>query len=114
VTDLAPIETRLQAIPEPYRDRLEAGSVYGLETLKRPGAAAHGFFAGVRVADTHVAFHLMPVYHDPSLLGGVSPALRRRLKGKSTFNVTAFDEALFVELEALVARSFEAYGAAGA
>jgi hypothetical protein len=103
------IERRLWAILGPYRDRLEEGSVYGLETLKRPGAKAHAFFAGVRVASKHVAFHLMPIYTDPALLDGISPALRARLKGKTTFDFVATDEALFSELDALVARSFDAY-----
>ncbi len=50
------LEARLWAVLAPYRDRLEEGSVYGLVTLKRPGANAHQFFAGVRVAAKHVSF----------------------------------------------------------
>jgi hypothetical protein len=113
VTDLAPVGRRLWAILDPYRDRLVPGSVYGLDTLTRPGAKAHGYFAGVRVADRHVAFHLMPIYRDPSLLDGISPVLRRHLKGKSTFNFTEVDEELFAGLESLVGRAYEAYGAGG-
>ena len=111
MTDFASLEARLWAILDPYRDRLVPGSVYGLSTLARPGANAHGFFAGVRVAAGHVSLHLMPIYQDPSLLDGVSPALRRHLKGKSTFNFTTVDEDLFAELASLVARAYEAYGA---
>ena len=65
------IEARLWSILEPYRGRLEAGSVYGLVTLKWVGTKQHDFFAGVRVAPKHVAFHLMPVYTDPHLLDDV-------------------------------------------
>jgi len=108
------LEARLWAILAPYRDRLEEGSVYGLVTLRRPGAGAHDFFAGVRVAPKHVAFHLMPVYTDPALLDGLWPPLRACLKGKTTFNFTAIDEAMFAELEALTARCFAAYTAAQA
>jgi hypothetical protein len=103
------IEARLWAILEPYRDRLVDGSVYGLVTLRWVGAKQHDFFAGVRVAPKHVAFHLMPVYTYPHLLDDVSPALRKRLKGKTTFDFSVLDETLIVELEALTARSFEAY-----
>jgi hypothetical protein len=106
--DLGAIEARLWSILEPYHGRLEPGSVYGLATLRRPGAKAHDFFAGVRVAPRHVAFHLMPIYADPGLLDGVSPELRRHLKGKTTFNFTVVDETLFAELGALTARCFEA------
>ena len=113
--EFAVIETRLRAILEPYRDRLEPGSVYGLVTLRRVGTKQHDFFAGVRVAPKHVAFHLMPVYTYPHLLDDVSPALRKQMKGKTTFDFTTVDEALFTELAALTARSFDAYmgGAAG-
>jgi hypothetical protein len=107
--EFAAVETRLWAILEPYRDRLEPGSVYGLVTLRRVGTKQHDFFAGVRVAPKHVAFHLMPVYTDPHLLDDVSPALRKQMKGKTTFDFTTVDESLFTELEGLVARSFEAY-----
>jgi len=103
------LAARLWAILAPYRDRLEEGSVYGLATLKRPGANAHQFFAGVRVAQKHVAFHLMPIYADPGLLDGVSPALRKHLKGKTTFDFSAADDASLIELEALTARCYETY-----
>ena len=103
------VEARLWAILAPYRDRLEDGSVYGLATLKRVGAKQHDFFAGVRVAPSHVSLHLMPVYTYPTLLDGVSAGLRKRLKGKTTFNFTVVDEALFAELDSLTARCYEAY-----
>lgn len=103
------IEARLWAILAPYRDRLEEGSVYGLVMLKRPGANSHQFFAGVRVATRHVAFHLMPIYADPRLLDGISPGLRAHLTGKTTFTFSAVDEALFGELDGFTARCFEAY-----
>jgi hypothetical protein len=103
------IEARLWAILAPYRDRLEDGSVYGLVTLRAVGAKQHDFFAGVRVAPRHVAFHLMPVYSHPALLEDVSPALRKRMKGKTTFDFSVADEDLFAELDELTARSFAVY-----
>ena len=107
--DFEAIEARLWAILEPFRGRLEAGSVYGLVTLKWVGTKQHDFFAGVRVAPKHVAFHLMPVYADPHLLDDMSPALRKHLKGKTTFAFKLVDQALFAELADLTARIFEAY-----
>jgi hypothetical protein len=103
------IEARLWAILEPYRTRLEPGSVYGLVTLRWVGAKQHDFFAGVRVAPGHVAFHLMPVYTDPRLLDDVTPALRKRMKGKTTFDFSVADETLFTELEGLTSRAFKVY-----
>ena len=105
------VAERLWALLAPYRDRLVPGSVYGVETLARAGAGAHGYFAGVSRKPGHASLHLMPVYHDPSLLDGISPALRRCVKGKATLGFALVDEAVFIDLEALVARAYAAYEA---
>ncbi|MDP2349610.1 MAG: hypothetical protein Q8M74_00440 [Chloroflexota bacterium] len=110
--DLAAVEARLAAILAPYRDRLELATIYNIPTLRRPGSKAHAYFAGMSVAEKHVSLHLMPIYHDPSLLDGISPALRKRVSGKATLKFVAVDEPVFADLETLVARSFEAYIAA--
>jgi hypothetical protein len=107
--DFAALEARLWAILEPYRDRLVTNSVYGLSTLGWPGAKKHDFFAGVRVAANHVAFHLMPIYHDPSLLTTVSPELRSHLKGKTTWDFSSLDEPRLSELEALTRQAYALY-----
>ena len=51
----------------------------------------------------------MPIFTDSALLDGPSPALRKQLKGKTTFDFTAIDDGLLTELEGLTARSFDAY-----
>lgn len=107
--DLASVEARLWGILEPYRSRLEASSIYGLDSLRRPGAKAHDFFAGVKTNKDRVSYFLKPVYTYPELLDGLSPGLRRRMQGKSCFNFAAVDEALLGELAALTERSFRAY-----
>lgn len=107
MADFKAIDARLWKILEPYRDRLEAGPVYGVGMLRRPGGGAHDWFAGTRVGKNYVSYYLKPVYHRPELLAGISPELRRRKQGKSCFNFGAIDESLMAELEALTARSFE-------
>ena len=59
------------------------------------------FFGAVQTKKSYVSYHLMPVYEDPALLNGVSDALRNRMQGKSCFNFTADESALFKELDAL-------------
>ena len=113
--ELATIEARLRAILRPYGDRLGTASIYSIPTLRRPGAKAHDWFAFVNPAAKHVSFYLLPVYTWPALLEGLSPALAKRLTGKSVFTFPALDEALATELEGLVARAYDAYiGAANA
>jgi hypothetical protein len=109
VDDLAAVEARLRSILDPYRERLEEGQIYGLPTLRRPGARAHDWFAGIQPANGAVKFNFLPMHIHPELLEGISPALRKRKTGASVFKFAGVDEALFAELEALVARSFEVY-----
>lgn len=115
MADLAPVEARLRAIIDAYRDRLVVGSVYGLETLTLPGARAHDFFAAVKPGSSYVSLYLKPIYTWPDLLEDVSPALRKRLQGSRTaFSFAGLDEELLAELEALVERAFVRYRRAGA
>ncbi|MBF8290764.1 MAG: hypothetical protein HW391_1732 [Chloroflexi bacterium] len=107
--DLAAVEARLRAILEPYRGRLEEGTIYGVPMLRRPGARAHDWFAGVQMADGYVKFNFLPMHGHPELLDAVSPALRKCKAGASVFRVTELDEALFAEVEALLARGFDVY-----
>lgn len=111
---LAAVETRLQAIVDAYRDRLVVGSVYGLETLTRPGTKAHDFFAFVKPGASYVSLYLKPVYTWPDLLDDISPALRKRLQGTRTaFGFASVDDELLAELEGLVERAFRRYDKAG-
>lgn len=108
---LAAIETRLDAILEPYRSRLETATIYNIPTLRRPGAKAHEWFAFVKPASKHVGFYLLPLHTWPELREGLSPALAKRVTGASTLTFAVHDEALFTELEGLVARAYERYTA---
>lgn len=114
MADLGPVEARLRAIVDAYRDRLVVGSVYGLETLTRPGAKAHDFFAFVKPGATYVSLYLKPVYTWPDLLDDISPALRKRLQGSRTaFSFAVVDDPLLAELEMLVEGAFRRYVKAG-
>ena len=109
VADLDALEAQLRAILEPYGDELEAAEIYGLEVLRRPGARAHDWFAGVSRTDGVVKFSFLPMHSHPELLEGVSAALRRSRTGASVFRFTELDQAGVSEVTALVARGFVAY-----
>ncbi|HEX5823135.1 MAG TPA: hypothetical protein VFY18_01630 [Candidatus Limnocylindrales bacterium] len=107
--DLAAVEARLDAILEPYRTRLETFEIYGVPMLRRPGARAHDWFAGVSPGNGVIRFFLLPMYAHPELLEGISPELRKRKRGASLFAFTNVDDGLIEELTALTERSFAAY-----
>jgi hypothetical protein len=108
-TDLAALETRLWAILDPYRDRLERFDLYGAPYLRRPGAKAHDWFAGVSQGSGVVRFFLLPMYAHPELLEGLSPELLKRKRGASLFGLRPADEPLIDELDGLVARAWPVY-----
>ncbi len=100
---------RLKAILEPYQARLvvAADGADGYQ-LNTPYAAPYKrelFFGAVKTGKAYVSFHLMPVYMFPDLLDSVSPALKKRMQGKSCFNFKTVDETLLTELTELTARS---------
>ncbi len=108
-TDLTAVELRLKAILDRYRDKLEEGTIYNLPVLRRKGAKRHDWFAGVQPVEGAVKFSFLPMHHNPELIAGVSPTLRRHKTGVSVFRFTEIDERLASELEDVVARGFEAY-----
>ena len=107
--ELAAIEARLRSILVPYESRLETASIYNIPTLRKPGAKAHDWFAFVKAEPRHVSFYLLPMLNHPSVLDGASPALLKRRTGKSMFRFSSVDEAVFQELEGVVAKAYEAY-----
>jgi hypothetical protein len=77
--------------------------------LARPGANGKPIFlAAVQQKRRYVAVHLFPIYERPAMLQGLSPALRKRMQGKSCFNFTTVDTVLFAELERLIVRALGA------
>jgi hypothetical protein len=101
---------RLAAIFTPYRSTLiakidEPENLF-LETPPSVAYPSGLFFGAVKIGKRYVSFHLMPVYVHPDLLDGMSRELRKRMQGKSCFNFTRPDKALFAELETLTAAGF--------
>jgi len=104
---------RLREILVPYQGRLTVSSdgpaLFELGMPPSPDDKRGMFVAAVRDGKAYASFHLMPVYAFPDLRDSLSPQLRRRMQGKSCFNFTRVDEALFVELELLTARGIERF-----
>ena len=68
--------------------------------------------AWVEVGKSYVSYHLMSVAN-PAVQAGMSKALKGRMQGKTCFNFTTADEALFTELAAVTASSIAAFKKAG-
>ncbi len=112
MSDLQTIEARIWAILEPYRDRLEPATIYGIPSLRWPGAKAHDYFAAVKTGKSAVSLYLLVADTFPEALEGASPELLKRRSGKATFNFPRLDNDLAIDLAGLIARLFERYEAA--
>ena len=59
------------------------------------------FVAALQKRKSYVSFHFMPVYTCPELVRDLSPALKKRMQGKSCFNFKSIDDDAIEELTQL-------------
>lgn len=117
LSDGTAIFTALKALLLPHAAALvvqtDAPEAYVLNTRHVMPNRQALFFGSVQIKKAYVSFHLMPVYVQPALLEGVSPALLKRMQGKSCFNFKTLDVALFEELGRLTEAGLASYRAQG-
>lgn len=110
-TDFPAIFARLKAILHTYEGECKVvantADEYTLYTPFTAHSQKELFFGGVQIKKNYVSYHLMPVYMFPMLLEGLSERLKKRMQGKSCFNLTAIDEQVLSELAQLTDRSAE-------
>lgn len=69
------------------------------------------YFGSVRQGRAYVSFHLMPLYMCPDLTKSVSPALKKRMQGKTCFNFKSGpDPELTAELKRLTEAGIRNWG----
>ena len=70
------------------------------------------YFGSVRLGKAYVAFHLMPLYMNEELTATISPALKKRMQGKSCFNFKSAPEPELVsELKRLTDEGYKSFRA---
>jgi hypothetical protein len=104
----------LRAILEPYVKRLtvtvdepghfELASPTMTDRVGRPL-----FCAAVQINKNYVSYHLMPVYANTALRNSLSPALRKRMQGKSCFNFTTVEPDQLEELAAVTKKGIAGF-----
>ncbi len=69
------------------------------------------YFGSVRLGKAYASFHLMPLYMCPELTGKISPALKKRMQGKTCFNFKNIPEQeLLTELKHLTEAGVKLWG----
>ena len=99
----------LQGLVPPLIVQANTPDNYSLNVPKSATYPKAFFFGAVQVRKNYVSFYLMPVYMFPDLLNGLSDHLKKRMQGKSCFNVTTLDEASVAELARLTTTGIERF-----
>ena len=111
MADLKAIEARLWSLLEPYRSELEGATIYGMPSLRWPGAKAHDYFAAVRRGKSYVSLYLLVADTYPEALEGSPDALLKRRSGKAAFTFPHLDDEMAGDLDAMLARLYARYRA---
>jgi hypothetical protein len=111
VADLEAVERRIWSLLEPYRGELEDATIYGLPSVRWPGAKAHDYFASVKRGKTYVSLYLLVADTYPDALAGASAALLKRRTGKAAFNFPKLDDEMARDLDTLLETLYERYRA---
>lgn len=111
--DFKAVSAALADILRPYTKRLDTTGTPETQLSLNTRHILHNknvlFFASFQPRKNYVSYYLMPVYMFPELLAGISPALRKRMQGKSCFNFKTVEPELLKELAALTKAGFERY-----
>jgi hypothetical protein len=118
--DFAPVFAALRPVLAGHASRLTVKSdtptEYTLVTQSASPFPQHKgepiFFGSVRQGKAYVSFHLMPLYMCPVLTRRISPALKKRMQGKTCFNFeTHPTPEILQELQRLTTASLQEWGA---
>ena len=98
--DFAPIFTALKPVFSKCQSSLvvktDTAEEYALVTKNPSPFPQHKghpmFFGSVKRSKAYVSVHLMPIYMNGALQKLISPALKKRMQGKSCFNFKADPE----------------------
>lgn len=91
----------------PQNARPDNYELVGPPTARSQGR--DGWFGALRIGKRYVSYHFMPVYAFPDLLAELSPALKKRMQGKSCFNFTKVDESFLEELARLMEKGYQRF-----
>jgi hypothetical protein len=109
MADLDAVEERIWALLDRYRDELEEATIYGMPSLRWPGAGSHDYFAAVKRSAHKVSLYAVAVDTWPEALEASSEEFKKRRTGKATFSFPSLDEELAAELGAFLARLYPLY-----
>lgn len=82
---------------------------YTLITKSNSNRGQPMWFGAVRAGKAYVSYHLMFLYYNPAGMALVSPALKKRMQGKTCFNFKSMDKELFAELRTLTQAGIDSY-----
>jgi len=112
-TDFETTFSKLKQILKPFEPKLivvsDSKIHYALETTHVMKNKHRLYFAGIKIGKSYVSYYLMSAYACAEVRDAISPALKKRMQGKSCFNFSIPDEELFKELAMLTKIGFKRF-----
>ena len=96
------IKPLLQKQVPPFTAIRDDEKGYELSSMKDVliwGKVRKMYFAAVKKQKSFVGFYLMTIYAQPKLIDTLGPDLRKRLKGKSCFQITKTDKKILAQIK---------------
>ncbi|HKF59388.1 MAG TPA: hypothetical protein VKJ45_28370 [Blastocatellia bacterium] len=114
---LQEIQDKLRAILSKYCPPLTAKvdtpgryELYSIKDLVIGGRKrSEVYFGGAIIQKSFVGFYFMPMYGNPEFIDGLSPELRKCIKGKACLNIKKADQNLLKEIEKMTRDGFKIY-----
>lgn len=111
--DFPTVFEQLKQILKPYASKLtvtaDTPTAYSLDGPYSEKWQKVIYFGSAQIKKNYVSFYLMPVYMFPELIKEISPALKKRMQGKSCFNFKQVEPDLFQELAELTRQGVERF-----
>jgi hypothetical protein len=117
--DFATVFAALKPVLAKYEKRLsvKTDTPTGYTLLSKAPSPFHQhkgeplYFGSIRLGKAYVSFHLMPLYMCPELTKTISPALKKRMQGKTCFNFKTDPASdLIADLKRLATAGFKQWG----
>lgn len=96
------------------KDDAKSYELYGKKKVTVSNREVDGmYFATTMLRTSSVALYFFPIYTHPREFKGIAPELRKRMSGKSCFQITKADKALFGHIARMVKKGAGIYRKAG-
>ena len=111
------IKEILKKYEPPFGHKIDSNTGYDLWSFRAVEMSGRKYpelyFGGITLRGKYVSLYNMAIYIHKELLADLSPALKKKLSGKSCFHLTEVDNTMLTEIETLYDKAYQFYKDSG-